>query len=155
VVGLAAFLHNPRMGQTYNRPISGDKNDIGAFVPFNSFDKEGTSPLQAALVYGVGFRYKLAQQWDIAFEMTWRNTTTDKIDGVYGNYHSPEDYGGNSNLTWAQQPEAYKMHNPTRAMFDEGSVKGKSGFMRNDAYLITGFHLTHILAGKVVCPKFR
>lgn len=140
-VGLAAFHHNPRMQ--------------ASLTPFNSFDKNPTSIIQAALLYGVGFRYKLARQWDIALEMGWRLTTTDKLDGVYGDYHDPADYGVAPGTSYANATDEYQLHNATGTMRKEGDIKGKSGFARSDAYLVTGFHLTYILAGKVVCPKFR
>ena len=145
LVGLAGFYHNPLM------TTGGGKNAL------NSFDKEGgTSVIQAALLYGVGFRYKLARQWDIALEMGWRLTTTDKLDGVYGDYHDAAKYNdGAWDGTYANSSADYKLHNATGIMQKEGDIKGKSGFAKSDAYLVTGFHLTYILTGKVVCPKFR
>lgn len=159
IFGLGAFYHNPWMQQAAdaNGKTTGAKT---SGTTFNSFDKNKTSVIQAALIYGVGFRYKLAKQLDIALEMGWRLTTTDKLDGVYGNYHAAEDYGGNSSGTYDSQPDNYKLHNATGHVFsdgeiDNGAVKGKSGFAKQDAYLVTGFHLTYILTGHVVCPKFR
>ena len=145
LVGLGGFYHNPLM------LTGGGKNR------FNSFDKEGgTSVIQAALLYGVGFRYKLAKQLDIALEMGWRLTTTDKLDGVYGEYHDPTLYGVSEGETnYANTTAEYKLHNATGQMRNKGDIRGKSGPFRNDAYLVTGFHLTYILTGKVVCPKFR
>lgn len=160
ILGLAGFYHNPWMQQA----ADADGKTTGAKTSgttFNSFDKNKTSVIQAALIYGVGFRYKLARQLDIALEMGWRLTTTDKLDGVYGDYHKTSDYGGNQNLAYADQPEEYKLHNATGSVYGDeridgdGVIKGKSGFGKQDAYLVTGFHLTYILTGHVVCPKFR
>ena len=144
LVGLSAFYHNPKM--------------LESKTALNSFDKEGTSVIQAALLYGIGFRYKLARQLDIALEMGWRITTTDKLDGVYGNkYLSPEEFdGGDNNAAYDDQSDNYKLYNNRKnKSMVTSEPKGKSGFGKQDAYLVTGIHLTYILTGKVVCPKFR
>ena len=145
--GLAAVYHNPKI-----------LTNNGGYTAFNNIDLNPTSALQGSLMYGVGFRYKLARQLDIALEMVWRLTTTDKLDGVYGDYHDPADYGVNRNTTAYNDisaDNAYLTHNKTGSYKYAGDVKGKSGFTKQDAYLVTGFHLTYILTGHVVCPKFR
>ena len=136
--GLAAFVHNPRVGN--------DKTS------FNSFDNVGI--VQAALVYGIGFRYKLARQWDLALEIGWRNTTSDKLDGVYGQeYKLPSEFGGTDGASYASQPEAYKLHDARKdKTMDPNELRADK---KRDAYTVTGLHLTYILSGGVKCPKFR
>jgi hypothetical protein len=76
-LGLAAIYHNPRT--LYN----------GSWVALQPLQTELVKPyssLQVVIPMGLGFRYKLDKQWDIAFEIGWRWTFTDYLDDVSGNY---------------------------------------------------------------------
>lgn len=47
------------------------------------------SPIGVAIPFGLGFRYKLAKNWDLAFEVGWRYTFTDYLDDVSSTYGDP------------------------------------------------------------------
>ncbi|HSZ24301.1 MAG TPA: DUF6089 family protein [Cytophagaceae bacterium] len=88
-IGLAYFHHNPQakvdLGngtQTYNLR---DYHTEGQGLGIAGTPKE-YSLNQIALPLGIGLRYKLSKQLDLAFEIGWRFTTTDYLDddgGVY------------------------------------------------------------------------
>jgi hypothetical protein len=184
-VGLAYFHHNPQ-GQTPD----------GDWVNLKDLHTEGQglpggpknySRNQIALPIGVGFRYKLAKQWDLAFDIGWRFTLTDYLDDVAGVYYDKQAltdaYGDQSRIMSDRSYEAYSSNAELAASADNhysptltgynghpmnqndgwtgistyGQQGGQRGDLkgRRDVYIITGFHLTYIFPGKVVCPKFR
>lgn len=189
-VGLAYFHHNPQ-----------GKNPEGDWVNLKNLHTEGQgmaggpknySRNQIAVPIGLGFRYKLSKQWDLAFDIGWRFTLTDYLDDVGGKYYDKEKltaaYGDQSRIMSDRSYEAYVSNpelaahadndfNPSTYTYaghatandgwsgigpaanagayggpgcQRGDLKGKK-----DVYIITGFHLTYIFPGKVVCPKFR
>ena len=81
-LGIAYFYHNPKAKL-------GDQ-----WIALQPLKTEGKSysRSQFAIPFGVGFRYKLAEQWDLAFEIGWRFTFTDYLDDVSGEYLRPEEY---------------------------------------------------------------
>ncbi len=185
-VGLAYFHHNPQ-GQTPD----------GDWVNLKDLHTEGQglpggpknySRHQIALPLGVGFRYKLAKQWDLAFDIGWRFTLTDYLDDVAGVYYDKEKltdaYGDESRIMSDRSYEVYSTNTELATSANEHygsntityyngkpqdqtdgwtgvSTYGQQGGQRGDlkgkrdVYIITGFHLTYIFPGKVVCPKFR
>lgn len=189
-VGLAYFHHSPE-----------GKNPEGDWVDLKSLHTEGQgleggpknySKHQIALPIGLGFRYKLSKQWDLAFEIGWRFTLTDYLDDVGGKYYDKEAltaaYGDQSRIMSDRSYEAYVSNPELAAHADNyyspstyqypghaeandgwsgigsaanagayGGPGGQRGDLKGkrDVYTITGFHLTYIFPGKVVCPKFR
>ena len=185
-VGLAYFHHNPQ-GQNAN----------GDWVNLKDLHTEGQglpggpknySRNQIAIPLGVGFRYKLSKQWDIAFDIGWRFTLTDYLDDVGGTYYDKEAltkaYGDESRMMSDKSYQAYSTNPELAASVDNhyganpqtgyaghpqnqndgwtgistyGQQGGQRGDLRGrrDVYIVTGFHLTYIFPGKVVCPKFR
>jgi len=183
-IGLAYFHHNPQ-GQTPE----------GDWVNLKDLHTEGQglpggpknySRNQLALPIGLGFRYKLSKQWDLAFDMGWRFTLTDYLDDVAGVYYDKQaltdHYGDMSRIMsdrlyeeYVANPEfaasvdnafgAPQPYYPGQPVQNDGwnhtSTYGQQGGQRGDLkgrrdlYLVTGFHLTYIFPGKVVCPKFR
>lgn len=193
-IGLAYFYHNPQ-GQ----------NPEGDWVNLKDLHTEGQglpggpknySRHQLALPIGLGFRYKLSKQWDIAFDIGWRFTLTDYLDDVAGVYYDKEKltaaYGDEARIMSDKSYAGYVSNPEVATSIDNyyGSVglastytyaghatgndgwsgvgpsQGKNGYGgsgaqrgdikgKRDVYVITGFHLTYIFPGKVVCPKFR
>jgi hypothetical protein len=193
-MGLAYFHHSPE-GQNAN----------GDWVNLKSLHTEGQgldggpknySTSQLALPLGLGFRYKLSKQWDIAFEVGWRFTLTDYIDDVGGVYYDKEkltaEFGDESRMMSDKSYAGYISNPELAASADNyygsvglpstytyaghatandgwsgigpgtnagayGGPGGQRGDLKGkkDVYIITGFHLTYIFPGKVVCPKFR
>jgi hypothetical protein len=181
-VGIAYFHHNPQA--EYG----------GKWVDLRDYSTEGQGVIdcapkkyslhQIALPLGLGLRYKLTKQLDLAFEIGWRFTTSDYLDDVGGKYpdknkllaakgetavalsdRTPEIYENADYAEWVvskggvqyyeEQPDPL---NPTQTYLGEyGQPDGQRGDSkgRRDAYIITGFHLTYIIPQKVICPKFR
>lgn len=185
-VGLAYFHHNPQ-GQNAN----------GDWVNLKDLHTEGQgmpggpknySRNQLALPIGLGFRYKLSKQWDLAFDIGWRFTLTDYLDDVAGVYYDKQKltdrYGDEARMMSDKSYAAYTSNPELAASVDNhygtspetyypgqpqnqndgwtgistyGQNGGQRGDLkgRRDVYIVTGFHLTYIFPGKVVCPKFR
>ena len=220
-IGFAMFYHNPKAkfdGKWVAlKPLSTE----GQVLPAIN-ERKPPKPyylIQPAIPFGVGFRYKLDRQLDIAFEIGWRATFTDYIDDVGGFYYDRQtlmdEKGikaaqladrsleiGNSGeyITSTDDPIAQTIYldkdgNPTpHFIADKDGVciscngtplnwdwengewyyvngYGRDGDQRGDLrikkdgtpedrgrkdwYIITGFHLTYILKGQIICPKFR
>jgi hypothetical protein len=169
--GINYFHMNPK-GKT---PAS----EGGNYVALQPLHTEGKSYSlnQIAVPIGLGFRYKLSKQWDLAFEMGWRFTLTDYLDDVSVSYTDPAALGDPNSLSnkMANRTfEAYSTDPQLKAFIDANGglqpvpdgnggttintygLKGdKRGDKNRDWYIVTGFHLTYILPGKVICPKFR
>jgi hypothetical protein len=89
-VGLAYFHQNPKVKtnlgdgeqtyvlKDYHTEGQGLKGVDNASKPYNLN--------QIALPLGLGVRYKLSKQLDLAFEIGWRFTTTDYLDDIGGKY---------------------------------------------------------------------
>jgi hypothetical protein len=155
------------------------KTPDGHYVALEPLHTEGKSYSlnQIAIPIGLGFRYKLSKQWDLAFEMGWRFTFTDHLDDVSSRYADPQSLGDPtslSNIMANRTMEAYNSDPQLRAYIDNtpglqpqpdgnggttvatyGKAGDKRGDKNRDWYIVTGFHLTYILPGKVICPKFR
>lgn len=84
-IGLAAFYHEP-YGQV---PDGFDQG--GRWIKLRPLRTEGRryAPVQVAVPFGLGMRYKLSKQWDLAFEVGWRHTFTDYLDDVSQEYGDP------------------------------------------------------------------
>lgn len=82
-IGLAFFHHNPKT----NTGVDGTG---GSWVKTQGLNAGETFSLnQISIPLGLGFRYKLAKHLDLAFEIGWRKTFTDYLDGMAENYGDP------------------------------------------------------------------
>jgi hypothetical protein len=162
--GIAYFHHNPKA--FYN----------GSWVALQPLQTEGKSYSlhQVAFPVGLGFRYKLGKQWDLAFEMGWRFTLTDYIDDVSRSYVDKTTLGsqaaidlsdrtgelfGNGEIDSYVTAQGGFIDDPLTSSGKRISGYGQAGDQRGDSnrdwYIITGFHLNYIIPGRVICPKFR
>ena len=167
--GLAYFHMNPKA--KYN----------GDWVALEPLELEGKSFSlhQIALPVGLGFRYKLGKQWDLAFEMGWRFTLTDYMDGVSTSYvdkatlssQAAIDLSDRSGELLGNDEIASYVANQGGFISDPYSSSGQRingyggitagqpadqrGDKNRDWYIVTGFHLTYIVPGRIICPKFR
>jgi hypothetical protein len=105
--GLAYFHHNPKTkmdGSTYAlRDFATEGQGTG--IAGTSDRKYNLH--QIALPIGIGLRYKLSKNLDLAFEIGWRFTTTDYLDDVGGKYVDKNELynamgGGDRGLTAVQ-----------------------------------------------------
>ena len=216
-IGFAMFFHNPKAkfdGKWVAlKPLKTEGQGLEP-GPSGRKPPKPYSLIQPAIPFGVGFRYKLDRQLDIAFEIGWRATFTDYIDDVGGFYYDRQKLIDEKGIKAAQladrsleglnstdDPDAQTILE-THTIIDEtgaivssdlcwdwdntdGEVCGngketswyyvngyghdgdqrgdlrikKDGTTedrgRKDWYIITGFHLTYILKGQIICPKFR
>jgi len=83
---LAYFHHNPR-AQTPG----------GSWVNLQPLELEGVkySLNQVAIPIGFGFRFKLSERLDLAYEIGFRFTFTDYLDDVSGSYKGRESFANN------------------------------------------------------------
>jgi hypothetical protein len=162
--GLAYFHMNPK---TYYN---------GSWVALEPLKLEGKSFSlhQVALPVGLGFRYKLGKQWDLAFEMGWRFTLTDYMDGISKTYVDKSTLGSPTAIALSDRSgELLNGHDEIAPYIAQqgvvadpysqsgyqirgyGSAGNQRGDSNRDWYIITGFHLNYIIPGRVICPKFR
>lgn len=153
--GLAFFHHSPKgmvpgldvVHGTVLDPIEIKNNDPryataspGEWVSLKPLGTEGQyvngsgvkpySNWQIAIPFGAGVRYKLSRYFDLAFEISYRQTFTDYLDDVSGHYQDPDAFGTG--------PKA----NLTRLMADRSKepVAAVSGKARNlEVALQNGF----------------
>ena len=181
-LGIAYFHHNPQ-GQRSNgdwvnlKPLSTE----GQGLP--GTNKKPYSLHQIAIPVGLGIRYKLGKQWDLAFEAGWRITFTDYLDDVSTSYTDRDlliEHRGQLAAEMADRTHEAMAKDPELKQFVEtrqGGYVNKNNTVYNgndyayirsyntpgaqrgeknkDWYVVTGFHLTYILPGRVICPKFR
>ncbi len=171
--GIAGFYHNPKTadGGVRLRPLGTE----GQFIDGVGKDKP-YSLIQAAIPLGIGFRYKIANLWDLAFEIGWRFPFTDYLDDVSTEYVDKSHFAYGS---LAYQLSDRSFENPAgiaayqaetgiayTTTYNDGTntheyinTYGKDGGKRGDGnrdwYIVTGFHLTYIFHPRVICPKFR
>jgi hypothetical protein len=99
-VGIAGFYHNPKA----------ERN--GQWIPLQPLKTEGVaySKFQVAVPFGLGVRFKLINNFDLAFEIGWRKTFTGYLDDVNRNYVDPQNQSplaaemANRSLDWISQP---------------------------------------------------
>ena len=117
--GIAVFHHNPKAkvpavdlvhAKDLTDPFYIENNDPryagvspGDWIALKPLGTEGQyiagsavepySNWQIAIPFGAGVRYKLARYFDLSFEISYRQTFTDYIDDVSGDYVNPESFG--------------------------------------------------------------
>lgn len=176
--GIAGFYHNPKA--LYNgswvalRPLGTEGQNIDGVGANKKY-----SLIQAAIPVGIGFRYKLGDLWDLAFEIGWRFPFTDYLDDVSGNYVDKSrftdpvarDLSDRSLELSSESIAAYTAATGVGVQTGpgvdgntytylggygrEGDEPTKRGDNNRDWYIVTGFHLTYIFYPKIICPKFR
>jgi hypothetical protein len=164
--GINYFFMNPK-----------GKTPDGEWVALKPLHTENKSYSlhQIAIPIGLGFRYKLSKQLDLSFEMGWRFTMTDYLDDCGSSYVDGKSLGDSSSLSYTMANRTFEAYNndprikeyidsrgglttdaygnPTAPGY--GNAGDQRGDKNRDWYIITGFHLTYVLPGKVICPKFR
>ncbi len=172
-IGLGIFHHNPKA----RTPID-DGNEWVALRPLQT-EGRTYSTIQPVIPLGLGVKYKVAQNWDVAFEIGYRYTFTDYLDDVSGPYKAISSFDDPlaarmSNRTgetisafssesrepvWQTQYGGLNQvavgdqtFNVARGV-KEGEKRGNSS--DNDIYIVYGFHVTYILYNGMRSPKFR
>jgi hypothetical protein len=156
--GVAVFAHNPKaLG-----PIGSEYE--GEWIALRPLKTEGKSYslVQFSIPFGLGARYKLTNNFDIALELGYRYTFTDYLDDVAGNYVDPgtltdlgrimADRSLEETAAWTKQlRNTGVISNPifTDQYGDHYTGYGREGDQRGaksrDLYIVTGFNLTYII----------
>jgi hypothetical protein len=181
-LGIAYFHHNPE-GKTPDgkwvklKPLSTEGQGLEGSA------KKPYSLHQIAIPIGCGLKYKLARQWDLAFEIGWRVTFTDYLDDIGTNYgdrdqlraqkgdlavtmsdRSQEALNKDSQLKDFVENRQGGYVNKDNTQWDQNGDKyiysynipgAQRGDKNKDWYILTGFHLIYIFPERVICPKFR
>lgn len=169
-LGIAGFYHNPKaeVGGSYValQPIGTEGQHIDGVGKDRPY-----SLIQVAIPVGIGFRYKIGNLWDLAFEIGWRFPFTDYLDDVSTEYVDKSHFDIGS-LGYQLSDRSFENPDGITAYQNESGAQittngphtyintyGKDGGQRGDAnrdwYVVTGFHLTYIFHPRVICPKFR
>lgn len=172
-LGFGVFHHNPKA----RTPID-EGNQWVALKPLKT-EERTYSLIQPVIPMGLGVRYKLARNFDLAFEVGYRYTFTDYLDDVSGPYKALANFDDPlaammSNRTGevvsaftgeTRDPVYNTLYGGTTDVtvadktfqiaqgVDEGEKRGNSS--DNDIYIVYGFHLTYILYKGMRSPKFR
>lgn len=153
--GIAVFRYNPQAelnGKTYDlQPIGTE----GQYLKKVDNVPKPYSLTQIAIPFGGGFRFAIAEKWDLAIEMGARKLFTDYLDDVSDRYVDPQEM--------LKQQGVIAMQLSDRSAFTNfGTNYSNSGFRENvtrgfknqkDWYFYTGIILTHVIEAKDNCPK--
>lgn len=174
--GIGITAHNPK-GYT---PSYYDKQEWVSLQPLGT-EGQGQPGYAApyslvtySIPFGLGFRKIYNDRWDIGIEAGFRFTGSDYLDDVSTNYADPnilrsqlardmanrslEEYAarsGNSRLQTVKNITGIENPFSQTAIpgYDVGDVRGIPD--RKDAYLLTSFHISYILPGKIKCPPIK
>lgn len=170
--GIAVFRHNPQAnynGSWVNLQPLGTEGQNLAIDGVNT--PEPYALTQIAIPFGIGFRYKIAKLWDLAFEIGWRKTFTDYLDDVGTEYVDKALLGSPGDAAYDLSDRSLENEAGLQAYSELGFLPqtvggntyvpgyGRTGDQRGDKnsdwYIVTGFQLTYIFRPKVICPKFK
>ena len=180
-IGVAAFHHNPQArfpGESWVnlQPLGTEGQGIDG--------KKRYSLFQVAIPYGAGVKFRVAARFDLAFEIGLRQTFTDYLDDVSGNY--PDE-----DILAQMSPEAVRFSNRSispvsstgearnldavaiplygpsyQTVYGNGLAVNGHGIdgagngeqrgnpKEKDQYWTYGFHFSYIIFRGVRCPKF-
>lgn len=148
--GVAFFHHNPKgLVKANNLGLT-----QGSYVDLQPLQTEGVnySKAQFAIPFGLGVRYKVSRNFDLALEVGIRKTFTDYLDDVSSNFidrsqlTTPAAQYFGSDVTRSTSGEFASFKSP-------GQMRGKSN--EKDWYAVSGLTLNYILSPRIKSPKFR
>jgi hypothetical protein len=174
LAGIGVFYHNPQA----KRPEGFSGTEWVDLRPLKTENQiTPYSPIGISIPVGLGVRYRISRQMDIAFEMAYRFTLTDYLDDISGNYLDPAVF--NDDLARAlhdRSAESIDMFSGEarvpeivgevvdyvspidgrtyRSINGYGMPNNYRGSSDKDAYLITGFQISYIFS-TTRTPKFR
>ncbi len=174
-LGFGAASHNPKARDVYNST----DNRLSPWLGLRPLDTEGQSNLGGkqystiafSIPFGMGFRFKLSENWDFSVEGGLRYTVNyggKYLDDVSGNYIASA--GTNPTPTDAEKfsyraPELIDARNGVvrdgskiTLPLTQDAVTGeptKRGNNRQDFYFLTCFQLNYYIPKKIKCPTTR
>ncbi len=185
--GVAVFHHNPKAMVPDEDVNNGNSlfSNAGEWVDLASFRTEGVSykKVQFAIPFGLGFRFKLKERWDLAFEVGYRYLFFDYIDDVSNDFVDLGSLSGDlaralsdrsREVTAVESGKTRQTGVIPNLMesyvspFDGNTYTTIAGYGRdakdnirgnnsdNDIYVMTGFHISYILQNsRFKRAKFR
>jgi Domain of unknown function (DUF6089) len=184
-IGVAGFFHNPQ-AQAPATDLQGNPlAEAGEWVKLRPLGTEGQnggldptdanhgikkySTFQVAIPFGVGVRFKLMPELDLAAEFGFRYTFTDYLDDVSKNYvgldklNSPlaQAMSYRTNELPAADRPANTVDSGIPGVFvvpgygHEFPSNNRGSSKDNDLYMVTSIRLSYILKATYHRPKFR
>lgn len=184
-LGVALFHHNPkayyqngsRLGLSKADDIPTGWYDLQPLGTEGQHLSNGAYPspykrVQVAIPFGLGMRYKIDQNFDLSFEVSWRKTFTDYLDDASGTYVNKSGFlkGPSSIRSKAaailsdRSEEAFPglavsdpSGTPYKIVPGYGTFKDKNrgDTSRKDWYISTNFNLSYIIPSTIKSPKVR
>ena len=173
--GVAVLHHNPqaKVSADFGGPEAGQWVDLeplgteGQYVEGSGVDKY--SKFQIAIPLGIGVRYKVSQNFDLAFEIGYRHLFFDHLDDVGGNYIDKNRLEGGLNGLAAEmsdgsvrveETEPYYLYNspigePYMVIPGYGHENGEAAGPNirgnsadKDIYIITSLQLSYVFGAR-------
>ncbi len=180
--GIALVAHSPEA----RTPYDPNTTEAQQWVKLQPLHTEGQgqpgydkpySLVTAAIPVGLGVRYKLNENFNLAFEVGFRYTFTDYLDDVGGSYAAKDALTGlaaqmadRRQEVYAARPKSHpNRYQPLVDLYQNGDpgqqaqisnelqgnvVRGADGKL-NDGYLLTSFQIHYIIPSKIKCPPIR
>lgn len=139
LAGVGVFRHNPfaydnEGNKVKLHPLRTEGQGLPEFPKRKKY-----SLTQACLPIGIGWKWKVNEKFDVAYEMSYRVLFTDYLDDVSTNYVSP------ALLTDRFGPKSAEMANRARPLPGSSRVPGPGDPRGNpnvkDNYIMSGFKL--------------
>ncbi|MBK6732283.1 MAG: outer membrane beta-barrel protein [Bacteroidetes bacterium] len=144
-LGINWFHFNPTaeyMGSVYDlQPLGTEGQGTSAFP-----DREPYALNQISIPFGVGVKYNLSYNWNLAFEVTFRKTFTDYLDDLSKTYVDADILTNeNGELAYALSNRTGEYLGSANADFGNDQKRGSSSV--TDYYIFTGFTISYNLIG--------
>lgn len=124
--GIAGFYFNPRARTDYGSNEWVDLRPLGTEGQTLGGDQKSYNPFQIAIPFGVGFKIAVSKKLNLGCELGFRQTFTDYLDDVSGNYPDLAQLN-------EKNPLASKLSFRTPELFGS-SLELPSGMKRGDNY---------------------
>jgi opacity protein-like surface antigen len=149
-VGIAGFLFEPQTEYNGNTVNLRDLGTEGQGTVLNTEEKYSNFAL--SIPFGLGIKYNFANNFNIGVELGYRNTLTDYLDDVSGNYADKTQLATlSSQLASDLSDRSAEVNNGT-SVAETFTMRGDN--TRRDFYMFTGVTLTYTLT-PIKCPDFK
>lgn len=147
--GIALFHFNPKAdyrSETYTL------QEVGTEGQTNT-DFTGKAPykrVQLAIPLGIGLKYWMRKNWNFFFELAYRQTFTDYVDDVHGEYIDQNFLGGGGSIASILSDRSDEGTTDVLSLGEPGRQRGD--ITNNDGYLIFNVGLTYTIFSKKCKP---
>lgn len=164
LAGVALLAHSPQ-ARTPDDPLNpGSSRKWVSLQPLNT-EGQGQpgfakpySIVTVAIPVGLGIRYAINDDFNVAVEAGFRYTFTDYLDDAGGPYADPAALQGLAVTMADRRLETMDARTgKSRALIADpptGFARGTKGILP-DSYLLTSFQIHYIIPGKIKCPPIR